>query len=66
MVNKYYQKAKKCFEKKHVKYIKIFLKDKKKKGENSPETDIKIFLKKKKKKEIWVYEKLQFSTYLHR
>ena len=52
MVNKYYQKAKKCFEKKHVKYIKIFLKDKKKKGEKSPETDIKIFLKKKKKEEI--------------
>ena len=52
MVNKYYQKAKKCFEEKHVIYIKIFLKDKKKKGEKSPETDIKTFLKKKKKNEI--------------
>ena len=32
MVNKYYQKTKKSFKKKHAKDIKIFLKKKKKKG----------------------------------
>ena len=40
----------KCFNKKHVKDIKIFLKKKKKKGDKRLETYIKIFLKKKKKK----------------
>ena len=49
MVNKYYQKNKKSFGKKHVKYIKISLKNKNTKGEQKPEKDIKILLKKKKK-----------------
>ena len=52
MVNKYYQKKKKSFAKKHVKGTKIFLKKKKKKGEKRLETDVKIFLKKKKKKRL--------------
>ena len=35
MVNKYYQKTKKTFKKKHMKDIKIFLKKKKKKRKKS-------------------------------
>ena len=35
--------------KKHMKNTKIFLKKKKTKGEERPDTDIKTFLKKKKK-----------------
>ena len=42
--------TKKDYEKKHVKDIKIFLKNKKIKGKKMPEKYIKILLKKKKKK----------------
>ena len=52
LVNKYYQKHTKNFEKKDAKDIKIFQKKKEKKSEKRPETDIKIFLKKKKKKSV--------------
>ena len=45
MVNKYYQKTKKNFKKKHRKGTKIFLKKKKKKDEKKRQADIKIFLK---------------------
>ena len=62
MVNKYYQKTKKSFKKKHAKDIKIFLKKKKKKGtKKRPKTDIKIFLKTKNKRKLSI-EKLLFST----
>ena len=36
MVNKYYQKTNKSFENKHVKDIKNFLKEKKKKSQKRP------------------------------
>ena len=53
MVNEYYQKkAKKSFEKKHEKDIKIFLGKKKKKDEKRLEAVIKIFMKKKNKKSV--------------
>ena len=52
MVNKYYQKHKERLRKKHVQYIKIFLKKKKTKGEKKLEKDITILLKKKKKKGV--------------
>ena len=51
MVNNYYQKHKERLRKKEVKDIKIVLKKKKIKDENSS-GDIKIVLKKKKKKDI--------------
>ena len=51
MVNNYYQKYKENFRKKEVKDIKIVLKKKKIKDENSSR-DIKIVLKKKNKKDI--------------
>ena len=44
--------TKKDYEKKHVKDIKIFLKNKKIKDKKMPEKYIKILLKKKKKKGI--------------
>ena len=44
------KKARKNFEKKHVKGTKIFLKKNKIKYKNRPETNIIIFLKKKKRK----------------
>ena len=47
IVNTYYQKTKKSFEKRHVKDIKTFLEKKKAKSEKRSETDIKIFLKNK-------------------
>ena len=47
---KYYQKHKERLQKKHVKDIKIFLRNKKTNGEKRPEKDIKLLLKKKKKK----------------
>ena len=49
MLNKYYQKTKKTFRKKHAKGTKIFKKKKKTKIANMIEKDIKILLKKKKK-----------------
>ena len=48
MINKYYQKTKKNFKKKHVKGNKIFLKKKKKKKKRK-KRKIKKILKKKKK-----------------
>ena len=50
MTYKYYKKTKKDSKKKHVKDIKIFLKEKRTKGKKRPQKDIKILLKKKKKK----------------
>ena len=52
MANSYYQKYKERLrkEKKHMKEIKNFLKEKNTKGEKRPEKDIKILLKRKKKK----------------
>ena len=61
MVNKHYQKKKKSFGKKHVKYIKIFLKKKNAKGKKRPEKDIKILLKKKKKKGISIIRNVRRS-----
>ena len=52
MTNKYYQKKKKSFKKKHVKGSKIFLTKKKTKGVNMLVSDIEIFLKKKKKRNV--------------
>ena len=51
MVNNYYQKHKDRLRKKEVKDIKVVLKKKKIKDENSSR-DIKVLLKKKKKKDI--------------
>ena len=48
--------TKKDYEKKHVKDIKIFLKNKKIKGKKMPEKYIKILLKKKKKKRHQYYK----------
>ena len=45
MLNKYYQKTKKTFRKKHAKGTKIFKKKKKTKIANMLEKDIKILLK---------------------
>ena len=50
MVNKYYQKKKNRFEKRHVKDIKSFLKKKKKIRQKRPETNTSVIMKKKKKK----------------
>ena len=47
MVNKYYQKTKKSFQKKHVKDIKILLRRKKKTSVSIIVNVIRIFLKKK-------------------
>ena len=53
MVNKYYQKTKKSFKKKHAKYIKIFLKKKKKKGTKKKTQDrYKNFSEDEKQKKI--------------
>ena len=43
MVNKYYQKHKKSFKKKYAKDIKIFLKNKTKKGKKDPRLISKSF-----------------------
>ena len=53
MVNKYYQKTKKSFKKKHAKDIKIFLKKKKKKGAKKKTQDrYKNFFEDEKQKKI--------------
>ena len=52
MVNKYFQKTNKSFEKKHVKGAKIFLKEKKKKSVSIIGIKIRISLKKKNKKKL--------------
>ena len=53
MVNKYYQKTKKSFKKKHAKDIKIFLKKKKKKGTKKKTQDrYKNFSEDEKQKKI--------------
>ena len=69
MVDKYYQKTKESFRKKHAKGTKIFLKRKKTKNTNMLEKDIKVLLKKKKKKGVTIIKnisksclKLLFST----
>ena len=61
MTKRYYQKHKERSEKKHVKYIKIFLQKKRAKGEKSPKKDIKILLKKKKKKGVSIIRNLSKS-----
>ena len=61
MVNKYYQKLKERLQKKHVKYIKIFQKSKKTKGEERLEKDINILLKKKNKKDISIIRNVKKS-----
>ena len=53
MINKYYQKTKKSFKKKHAKDIKIFLKKKKKKGTKKKTQDrYKNFSEDEKQKKI--------------
>ena len=52
MVNKHYQKAKKSFEKKQVKDIKIFLKKKNNTNVSIIVIKIQIFLKKKNKRNL--------------
>ena len=58
MMNKYYQKKKtiKSFEKKHVKDIKIFLKENKKKSVSVIVIELRIFLKKKNKRKLSIRE----------
>ena len=50
MVNKYFQKNKKSFEKKHLKGTKIFLNNKKKKGQKKPRQIPKSFWRGKRTK----------------
>ena len=52
MVNKCYQKNKEKLQKRHMKDIKIFLKNKKKKNVSIIVIEIRIFLKKKKKRRL--------------
>ena len=60
MVNNYYQKHKERLRKKEVKNIKVVLKKKKIKDENSSR-DIIVLLKKKKKKDINVTWRIKRS-----
>ena len=52
MLKGYYQKTKEDFQKRLVKGVKIFLKEKKAKSLNMLVSDVEIFLKKKKKRSV--------------
>ena len=56
MVNKYYQKNKKSFGKKHVKYIKISLKNKNTKGEKKARERYHNFTEEEKERHQYYQE----------